>query len=390
MGFGAVGANFIFKYQSFDPYQFPRTCAVLEQGLTEGVAPGFSFGVWDRSRESVIQVGVLGKKRLALGSEQGEELERDTFFDIASLTKIFATASLVALLVERRWIRWETRLVDLLPEYPDAEIRLFHLLSHTAGLPAWKPLWQQLQARFAPAPLYSVPVAVRQNEMRKFLVQIPREAPVGEKVVYSDITFLLLGFALEAVVQCSLPSAVQKFIWEPMGIKNAFFSKVTTSVEQGRHSNAAATEDCPWRGGVLQGQVHDDNAWAMGGYGGHAGVFTTSFELLKFAAQWILGFYSEQTQRAAWSRLSNPPQCEKTLGWDTPSEKNPSIGTYFSKNSVGHLGFTGTSLWIDPDAGLAVTLLSNRVHPSRENTRIREFRPRFHNALWEDLRMKKS
>jgi CubicO group peptidase (beta-lactamase class C family) len=170
-----------------------------------------------------------------------------------------------------------------------------------------------------------------------------------------------------------------------MGLPGAEFRRVTRGVEESRIEEAAATENCPWRGGVLQGQVHDDNCWAMGGYAGHAGAFGAVRDVPQFSAELSTRFLSRETLQAAWTRVSEPPGCERTLGWDTPSGQDPAASSLFSPRSVGHLGFTGTSLWIDPDAGLAAALLSNRVHPSRENAGIKPFRARFHRALREDL-----
>lgn len=362
---------------------FPKTWEVLRAGLEEGVAPGFVAGVWEGKNSTQVKIVAMGHRRV---TPSVLPMRPDTVFDIASLTKVFATASLTALLVDRQWLEWETPLKSILPEYPDSEIKLCHLLSHTAGLPAWKPLWENLRSKFSPLSLEQLPIENRKKEMKKLLMTVSREHSVGERALYSDIGFLLLGFALEEVTQMKLQQAVRQLLWDPMGIKEAFFVGVDRGVKQGKLENVAATEDCPWRGGVLQGQVHDDNVWAMGGVGGPSGVFTTAAEVLKFSAQWLSGFFSNQTRLKAWGRVSPPDHCERTLGWDTPSGTESSAGRYFSKSSVGHLGFTGTSLWIDPEAMIAIVLLSNRVHPTRENNKIRGFRPRFHDALREDLR----
>jgi serine-type D-Ala-D-Ala carboxypeptidase len=353
--------------------EFPKTLEVLHSGLTEAVAPGFVAGVWEEKNPMQIKLAALGNRRIYPSLQP---MLTQTIFDIASLTKVFATTSLVTVLVERKWIKWDTPLQALLPDYPVRDLTLSHLLTHTAGLPAWKPLWEVLKKKFSPYPLDKINPEVRKQEMRNLLMKISPEDSIGKQRVYSDITFLLLGYALEEATQMTFQHAVQHLVWNPMGIKTAFFSLVNCGVEKGRRENVAATEDCHWRGGVLQGQVHDDNAWAMGGMGGHAGVFTNASELLKLSAQWLGHFFTNQTQLEAWNQ-----------GWDTPSLHDSSSGKYFSSNSIGHLGFTGTSLWIDPVARLAVVLLSNRVHPSRENIKIRKFRPRFHDALREDLRM---
>lgn len=312
-------------------------------------------------------------------------MQVDTVFDLASVTKVFATATLAAVLVERGWIRWDQPIRSIFPEHPSRGITLAHLLSHTSGLPWWAPYWERIRARFEPSPLYEVPFAERQAEMRRLVLATAPEHAPGERAVYSDVSFLLLGFALEEIVGMPLDRAVRELVWEPMGVEGAFYRRVTRSPETDRQGFVAATEDSAWRGGVLQGQVHDDNCWSMGGVAAHAGAFAAVRDVLHFAQRLLGGFLSPRILRAAWSRVPSPPGCERTLGWDTPSGDNPSASRLSSPGTVGHLGFTGTSLWIDPKAGLAVTLLTNRVHPTRDNVRIRDFRPRFHEALRWDI-----
>ena len=374
--------------------QFPRSYKVLEQGVVEGVAPGFVAGIWQKSDPDFFEIAAVGQRRLALRGLSALPMETHSIFDLASVTKVFATATLAGVLVDRGWLTWETPLQSLVPEYRHPQILIKHLLSHTAGLPAWAPLYEKMREHFLPRPLISVSVLDRQKQMRKFVCEIQPEKAVGEVALYSDISFLLLGFALEAVIQMPLDVAVRKFVWDAMDLtkkgSGPFYHHTVQESFLG-HKKArglslneavAATEDCPWRGGVLQGEVHDDNCWSMGGYGGHAGAFATAQDVLKFSAHLMAGFLSPKTQTEMWTRM---PGFDRTLGWDTPSGAEPAFTKHFSPGVVGHLGYTGTSLWIDPERGLAVTLLSNRVHPSRENTRIKAFRSRFHEALWQDL-----
>lgn len=362
------------------PDRFPLTVQTVLAGLKEGVSPGIIGGVWNIRKPDQFQVLCSGQRR-KIPFEQA--LLPETVFDLASLTKVMATATLTALLVDRRWLKWETPLHAILPQFASKEVTLSHLLSHTAGFVAWKPLWESLRAKFQPRDLSSVSIEYRQAAMRDLVLKIEPEVAPGERCVYSDISFLLLGFALEEVTQMPLDRAVQEWVWKPLGLKSMFFRRVNRSIEATRFESVAATENCPWRGGVLQGQVHDDNCWAMGGYGGHAGAFGKIRDIFHFVRGLMVDhFLSPSTLEYCWA----PTKFGRTLGgWDLPSEKGSSTGQFFSKRSVGHLGFTGTSLWIDRDAGLAVALLTNRVHPSRENVLIREFRPRFHDAVRKDL-----
>jgi CubicO group peptidase (beta-lactamase class C family) len=232
-----------------------------------------------------------------------------------------------------------------------------------------------------------IPIRLRQDWMKEMILAEAPEAAPGNRMLYSDLSFILLGFALEAVVQMPLDEAVKKWVWDPMKMSETYFSRVTSAPDAGgRDDQVAATENCPWRKAILQGQVHDDNCWAMGGYAGHAGAFGTALDLLRFSQRLMTGFFSPAVLQALWTKVPRPIDCTRTLGWDTPSGENPAVGRFFSSATVGHLGFTGTSLWIDPQAGIAVTLLSNRIHPSRENEKIRILRPKFHEAVWQDLK----
>jgi CubicO group peptidase (beta-lactamase class C family) len=364
---------------------FPETTHLMTALVEEGVAPGGVLGVWTQQEPSVYYTTAVGHRRL---QPSLQPMQVDTVFDIASVSKIFATATLAAQLVERGWIRWDSPLKRYLPDYPYSDIKLGDLLSHTAGLPAWAPLWQSLREKLGASEgdaIHRLPILQRQNEMRKQVLAIPREVGRGERVTYSDISFLLLGYALEEACGMRLDEAVKRMVWEPMGITGAYYRQIDQSVEEARNEQVAATENCPWRGGVIQGQVHDDNCWSMGGVAGHAGVFARAEDLLRFGVQWLTRYFSVETRRAAWSPVSTPVGATRTLGWDMPSGDMPSTGSIFSRASVGHLGFTGTSLWIDPRQGWVVTLLTNRVHLGRQNIQIREFRNRLHTTLGKEL-----
>ena len=383
-----AGSGLLLK--ELDAARFPKTQAVIRDAIRDGVTPGLVAGFWDARIPDEITVTAAGSRR-KVPSEQ--PMEAGTVFDLASLTKIMATSTLAAVLVDRGWIRWDTRLSAILPGYPvrglRSEIELRHLLSHTAGFIAWRPFWEELRARFgdaarAPTRLHEVPVADRQRAMRELVFSVEPEVAPGTRCLYSDVSFLLLGHALEEVTRMPLDRAVAEFVLKPFGMDGAFYRRVNADPSSGRLDAVAATEDCPWRGGVIQGQVHDDNTWAMGGYAGHAGLFGSIRDVLQFARV-LPRMISPRTLREAWTRVDRPPGCPRTLGWDTPSGPDSSAGRYFGPGTVGHLGFTGTSLWLDPSAGLAVGLLTNRVHPSRENIAIRQLRPRLHDALREDL-----
>lgn len=393
---GARGGTGTLKQVELDPLEFGSVWELMREGVSQGVAPGMVAGLWRAEAPDTIQVAAVGKRRIFPHELPALPMLPETPFDLASLTKIMGTATLAATLVDRRWISWDTPLAAILPQANWAGVELRHLLSHTGGFIAWAPLWERLRDHFGDMPLYHVPVEERQRAVRELVFKLAPEHKPGVEARYSDIGFLLLGFALEEVTGLPLDEAVKRFVWEPMGLETAFFRHVSDEPVRGRRESIAATEESPWRGGLLQGQVHDDNCWAMGGYAGHAGAFGTVRDVLQFAralypsypSRWstgVGGFLSRETLRAVWTPVTQPWGCSRTLGWDTPSGEESSAGRGFSPGSVGHLGFTGTSLWIDPEAGLAVALLTNRVHPTRENALIRAFRPKFHDALRSSL-----
>jgi len=223
--------------------------------------------------------------------------------------------------------------------------------------------------------------------------QINRERPeaaAGSRVAYSDLGFILLGALVELVTGTTLDRFCQECIFRPLGMRATSFidlSLVRTRRIEPVTEMIAATERCPWRKRVLCGEVHDDNAYAMGGVAGHAGLFAAARDvdtlLCRLKACWSGAddFLPAPIVRQFWTRDTEIPASTWTLGWDTPSPSNSAAGSLFSPSTIGHLGFTGTSFWMDLERDRHVILLTNRVHPSRENNAIREFRPMIHDAI---------
>ncbi len=365
--------------------RFPRAKKILEQGLNEGVFPGVVAGVWQRNDPDVYNYGWGGCRRLRMKGLSPLPMEFDTVFDLASVTKVFGTTGLMMSLIERGWIEWDTPVTSVLSDFRFPEITFRDLASHTSGFPAWFPFFEKMRNTFNDEELETISVSQRQSEMRKLVMSVDLERSPRTKSVYSDVGFLILGFCLEEITGFPLDQAVETFLWKPMGLENVFYVRTIIAAFRARNERIAATEDCPWRKSILQGQVHDDNTWAMGGYAGHAGAFGDARSLLTFGKKLLEGYFSRSVTLDSWTRVSVPEGCDRTPGWDTPSGELPAFGKRFSSSSVGHLGFTGTSFWIDPKNGIVVTLLTNRVHPTRENQKIRLFRGIFHEALGEDL-----
>ncbi|MGQ9689620.1 MAG: serine hydrolase domain-containing protein [Desulfobaccales bacterium] len=347
---------------------------VLEEGRDQGVY--------------TAAVAVVGLKGEVLWQGAAGQLSQEphsppasleTLFDLASLTKPLATTLALMLLASRRKLTLLTKLGEILADpWLPAEKRpltLAALLTHRAGLPAWRPFYQQVAA----AP---------ENERRMLLSRLaalePFEHEPETATLYSDLDFMLLQAVVEAVSGRDLDSFCRQEGYEPLGLPTLGFTpKRYPHTEQGPF---AATEDGLIPGRGCLGEVHDENAWAAGGVAGHAGLFGTGPEVFRLAA-WLYRCYKGLREKLGISpevvRLFLTPAAPgaRTPGFDVPTPGVSSAGRYFSPRSVGHTGFTGTSLWIDLELGQMVVLLTNRVHLGRDNNKIKAFRPRFHEAV---------
>jgi CubicO group peptidase (beta-lactamase class C family) len=309
-----------------------------------------------------------------------------TLFDVASLTKPFATATGIALLAQSQRLRLEDPVAKFIPAYQSGEkrkITLAHLLSHSAGLPDWKPYFWAIIREDKKTPGFLGSPSAKQK-----VYQMARNEPLinppGTHSLYSDIGFMLLGEIIEKVSGESLNVFCENNIFSKLNCKKTFFPAIGRKIT-GRIS---ATEDCPWREKVLRGEVHDDNTYAMGGVSGHAGLFSTAQEVFILVTAWLNaingeGFIEANLAKRFVTRRRTPKGSSFAFGWDTPSMQNSSSGHFFSPQSFGHLGYTGTSIWVDRVKDLVVILLTNRVHPTRKNNQIKEFRPALHDIVYD-------
>jgi len=305
----------------------------------------------------------------------------DTIFDLASLTKPLATTLAVIRLVQLKQIDLQQSLSRLLPEFQGtdkAKVKIKHLLYHNSGLPDYRPYYKTLMA---------IAKNSRRNALRSLLVKEPLIHPIGKTILYSDLGFMILAWVIERIAQRRLDYFVGEEIYKPLGLNNLFFLADNLP---GTRGPFAATEKCSWRGKVLEGQVHDENAYAVGGIEGHAGLFGSASDihrllielLFTYLGQEDAGLFNKNLLHQFFKRL---PGTDKALGFDTPSMTGASCGTVFSQNSVGHLGFTGTSFWMDLERSVVVILLTNRVHPTRDNEQIKKFRPKLHDMVMEAM-----
>jgi len=323
---------------------------------------------------------------LYLGKESHAEnalaIGPKTRFDLASLSKILATTSLYM-----GWV--DQGKIDVRDSFPGHhhDFTFAQLLTHSSGLPAWKPLYESMIECFGSAhELVKVGLIKRKKYFYDQLFDLtnePLQQKPGTKIVYSDLGFLLLSHFAEVISHQSFDQVVQAQVWDRIFKKGEglqFRPIHHRSITPG----FAATEVCPWRG-WLQGEVHDDNTWSMGGVAGHAGVFGTLTDVL----EWMHALVEGRIASFSVLKQFSAPVLDlhgnrRALGFDLPNaDGTGSTGNVFSFNSIGHLGFTGTSFWFDLDRGRYAIFLTNRVHPSREDLRIRDLRKAFHQIAFQ-------
>jgi len=348
---------------------------LMYQALEQRVFPGAVLAV------AMSQQAVFNKPYGVTDLVSCRPVGPDTVFDLASGTKALATTLAVMTLVRQRRLALNQRLAAILPLFDRTDkqaITIDQLLRHTSGLAAHRPFYQVL--------VHEDP-AKRRECLMALVRDEPLEKPIGATTVYSDLGFMILGWVVEALAGQGLDRFVRQTLYLPLGLNNLFFVNVNGPVPP---RDFAATEACPWRRRLIQGQVHDDNAWAAGGICGHAGLFGTAADVLALAKELLAvhggsqgaGVLDPELVRL-FCRRASPNG--RPLGFDAPDPVDPSCGRYFSGASFGHLGFTGTSFWIDPLCHVIVVLLTNRVHPIRDNLAIKAFRPRLHEAVVEGL-----
>ncbi|MCP9446091.1 MAG: serine hydrolase [Nitrospira sp.] len=364
-------------------------CAALEQAVADGVFPGAALAV----RRGLTDTWLITAGRLS-SQPPGDAVTTSTIYDLASLTKPLATVTAIALLVQEGRCRLDDPIESLLPELAGAAVgsaTLRHLLTHSSGLPGWRRFYERL----SPQAVLPASEQERSQAEAQVLHLIGREPLLyerGSRSLYSDLGFMLLGMAVERGGSMRLDEYVRQRIAEPTGARPWHYLPTD---EEGKRllasliERTAPTEWDDWRQRLLVGEVHDENAAALGGVAGHAGLFGTAEAVLAVSGAWLAAYHGRPSllNRDVVREFVRPPNegavSTWALGWETPSAPSSS-GHHFSQRSFGHLGYTGTSIWIDPVSELEVVLLSNRVHPTRRNEKIRAFRPVIHDLVYQE------
>ena len=368
--------------------------AVLRKAIAQRAFPAASVAVTNAGK--LLALNALGNfvypNDAAPGGVEARKVLPVTLFDIASLTKPIATTTMAMILYERGLLELDAPVVGTMPEFlvdscgeadPRRQAVTFRqLLAHSSGLPAYEKL-------FLKAPL--------REELLVAALTMPLSADPGARSLYSDIGFIVLGAALERITEESLDVFCQREIFGPLGMTSTTFNppgdlkrEIPPTADERELSASEARQKTPrsaFRKRIIQGEVQDENASVLGGVAGHAGLFSNAEDVAKFAHVLLSG--GSPVLRSAAIELftrreSTPAGTSRTLGWDTPSTPSQS-GKLFGPKSYGHLGYTGTSLWIDPERQLSVTLLTNRTWPDCANQAIKQVRPKFHDAVIEAL-----
>jgi CubicO group peptidase (beta-lactamase class C family) len=330
-------------------------------------------------RDSLVHLRAFG--RLSYDPDAAE-VRPDTLYDLASLTKVIATTTVAMILVDEGRLELEARVASFFPGFHGGakdRVTLRQLLSHSGGLQWWAPLYRELKGK---------PAFVER------IVAMDLAYEPGTKSVYSDLGIILLGDVLERLAGAPIDEVARRRLFEPLGMRDARFLPPPSLLPR-----IAPTEDDPWRGRVVRGEVHDENAFALGGVAPHAGLFGTAPDLARFARMLLAEGALEGRRIVSRATLqlfttrAGVPASSRALGWDTPTDETgrrssiptepgySSAGSLLSARSFGHTGFTGTSMWMDPERDLFVILLTNRVHPTRENNAIRAVRAQVADAV---------
>ncbi len=361
------------------PARFEAAVQVLRTAIERHAFPGCAFGVL-AGGETVFS-GALGH---FVYEEGAPEVTPETVFDVASVTKVASTTAMAMLLNQRGKLDVDLPLGEVLPGFvigrPRSDlarhVTLRNLLAHNSGLPGYAPLYKTAQT---PAQLIHE------------CLELPLAGEPGSRAEYSDPGFILLGKALEVITGEPLAKWTHREIFTPLEMTSTRFHPSPHS----RPLIPPTEEDTSWRHRRIQGEVQDENAAIMHGVAGHAGLFSNVPDLLRFAgaivgagkgsdsaAEFPSMFHAKTV--AKFAERQTPEGSSRALGWDTPSE-NSTAGRHFPARSIGHLGFSGCSLWIDLEAHIVVVLLTNRTWPDRSSRLIREIWPAFHDAIREAL-----
>ncbi len=350
-------------------YQFNDVDRVINKAIEDKTFPGAVVLVWKDGK--TIYEKAFGNNTYDSSSPK---VKTTTIYDLASVTKVVATTTAAMICYDRKLFSLDDKVVKYIPEFGvngKEYITIMNLLIHNSGLLAWKKFYGR---------------DLKYDDVINEIYSSELECETGEKTVYSDLGIITLGKIIEKVSGKSLDVFCKDEIFIPLKMESTFYNPVDSLKKL-----CAPTEiDNYWRMKTLQGEVHDETSAMLNGVAGHAGLFSTADDLAKLMSVLLNKgkvnqkiFIQQSTIELFTKRVSE--ESSRAIGWDTKSDSGSSAGKYFSKNSFGHTGYTGTSIWADPERNLFVVFLTNRVYPTRENTKIQKVRPQLHNAVIKSI-----
>ena len=373
----SAGFSFLVRNTAGRQGTFDTAFHILEQAISARTFPGCALAV--TLRGELVAHHAVGRFTY---DPAAPPVMPDSIFDLASVSKVVATTTMAMILYERGLLDLEAPVVAIVPEFATADPRradvtVHMLLAHSSGLPAYEKLFLRARTR---------------DELLAAAFTTDLSADPGTRAEYSDIGFIILGVALERLADEPLDTFCQREIFGPLGMAHTTFNPPRSWKDR----IIPTADDQTFRHRIIQGEVQDENAWVLNGVAGHAGLFSNVPDLLRFANEILRALRPasdadrggpclfEAATIERFAERQGPEGSSRALGWDTPSE-NSSAGRHFSPRSIGHLGYSGCSLWIDLEAGVAIVLLTNRTWPDRKSELIRQVRPAFHDALREAL-----
>lgn len=346
-------------------YNFNRVDSVIENAIKDQAFPGAQLLIWKDGK--TIYEKPYGHFTY---DKNSPKVTNSTLYDLASVTKVIATTTATMICYDRKLFSLDDPVVKYIPEFGvngKDRITIKNLLLHNSGLPAFKRFYEFCSSA---------------DDVLKDIYSSKLEYPTGEKTVYSDLGIITLAKIIEKVTAKKFDVFCKEEIFTPLKMYSTLFNPPDSL----KKLCAPTENDNYWRNRLLQGEVHDEASAMLNGVAGHAGLFSTASDIAKLMSVLINNgmyngkyFINPETVKLFTTRYSE--QSSRALGWDTKSEKGSSAGDFFSPNSFGHTGYTGTSVWADPERKLIVIFLTNRVYPTRENIKILKVRPELHNAI---------
>ena len=352
--------------------ELKETFDIVNSAISDSIFPGAQLFV--SKKNNILINKSFGNYTY---QEDSKLVKNESIYDVASLTKVLSTTPVAMKLIQKKMLSLDFYLSDFYPEFKDGDkkdITVRHLLTHSSGLPGYKEY-------------YKIKNINNKEDIIKDIVSLDLEYKPDEKMVYSDLGMILLYDIINKVSNSNLDKLSKRYFYNPLQMSSTFFNPNDKEI-------IVPTEnDNYFRKKLLKGEVHDENAYILNGISGHAGLFSNASDIGKFSKFFLnegvfLGrrYLKKNLIKDFTSKKNNPVKSDRALGWDTPSLNGSSAGDYFSKGSFGHLGFTGTSLWIDPKEEIIIVFLTNRVYPSREKKGIYKVRRKLHNSIMINIK----